>query len=104
LQAGDLAFDLFQFLLRFQSRVHFDNVSIFSRLVRFHEGKHEVRADDGRMVCGDGWGATLNRLEFCSSHGRRSGIARDSPQGLKPANLVTPHGAAEAAPFQSKIN
>ena len=44
LQTRNLLLDLFQFLLRLQSRIHFDDVPIPSRMMRFHDREHEVGA------------------------------------------------------------
>ena len=50
LQARDLLLDFFQFLLRFQSRIHFDDIPILLRMMRFHHREHEVRAGDGGIL------------------------------------------------------
>jgi len=50
LQSRNLLLDLFQFLLRLQSRIHLDDVPILSGMMLFHNREHKVRTGDGGML------------------------------------------------------
>jgi hypothetical protein len=49
LETLDLLFDFFQFLLRFESRIHRNGVSIPAGVVRFHNREQKIGPDDGGM-------------------------------------------------------
>ena len=48
LQALDLLLDLLQFLLRFESRIHLDYVSIPAAVMRFHNREQETPSREWR--------------------------------------------------------
>ncbi len=50
LQAFDLLLDLFQFLLRFESRIHLDDIPIPAAVMRLHNREQELGPDDGGMT------------------------------------------------------
>ena len=50
LQAFDLLLDLFQFLLRFESRIHLDDIPIPAAAMRFHNREQELGPDDGGIT------------------------------------------------------
>src|SRR5260370_14062721 len=62
----NLLLDFCQFLLRFQSRIHFDDVPIPSGMLRLHNREHKVPTGD-RGILRSTLRLSLS-LYFCSSH------------------------------------
>ncbi len=89
LQALYLLLDFFQFLLRFESRIHLDDIPITADVMRFHHRQQKLGPDDGRIP-----GAVLGMLRsgyFRSTHGPNLLTGRDQ---LITRTLPRPHSSS----------